>query len=117
MAAPVKGFLTADGVYYPSKPQAERHEFANTIKELCDSHTPQPINSEKLIDIIEAWADPIKDYINAYEACIKEGSAKENPRSTRRHQADDADGNADFASLVEQQVGRHKPVPDVGDGS
>ncbi len=66
---PVRGFLTTDGNFFEHKPLAELHEAEMQIRALCVSHTPRPIDPEKFLSLIEAMADPIKAYQNAFKKC------------------------------------------------
>ncbi len=114
MAEPVQGYLTSDGVYYASRHAAEAHEHRNTIRDLCESHQPKPIEAEKFLTLIEAWADPIRNYINANEAQSRYTQAEEDTTGTNRDQANDTNRDVDFDALVEQPTGRHEPMPNVG---
>lgn len=59
----VQGYLTEDGTFYRTSAEARRHEAKLIIAEYCAHNSIKSVN--KMLETIEALADPIMDYLNA----------------------------------------------------
>jgi len=141
MAKVVSGFLANDGNFFISEAEADLHNAEMQIQEWCESHKVDP---DKVVQIIEALADPIKDYLRAKEAQEANIVGEKSPeggwymdrlakaaqtRETFRHdhtepepaveedQADEDGLGEAIDAILEQQIDGHEPVPDVGSGT
>lgn len=101
MPKEVIGYMTEDGVFFDREEDARFHEATQAIKRLCDSHKPKPITVGRYTELLQHWHKEILEYINAYQAALKsEDHTQEDTGAVDRDQADDADGNAQDASVV-----------------
>lgn len=108
----VTGYLTNDGEFFEDIGEAKRKEAEDTLRKLC---LASRVNAARLIDVIEAMADPIKDYIDAYKATTAQ-AIKDTPR-VDRDPADDERGSADSPPVEQFEIGGHEPVSDLGNSS
>src|SRR5262245_28522912 len=67
MALKVKGFLASDGAFFENQPECQRHEFAQAIMKLCESHS---INPDNFFELLREWHEEIKGYYDADSRCI-----------------------------------------------
>lgn len=111
MAQKVKGYLASDGRFFEHEAECRRHEHAQSLISLCDSHN---INPENFFALIREWNVHIKGYYDADAAC-KEPTAV----ATGNIQFTDGDlsqddinhedppvGDKDAPSFLEQQARR-----------
>lgn len=120
MAKPVQGFLSDDGVFFDTFPEADMHNAEMKIRAFCVTHKPNPIDDERLFDIIEALAVPIKGYLHA--KAVIEGIKAGNYRTRQAAQAEEDKAGSDEdgtgpSSIFEQPTDGHEPMPDMGDGT
>lgn len=92
MAKKVSGFLADDGAWFPTREEARYHEAKIALSILCESHEP-PRKPDILFDTLEAWAEPILEYVNAYKdlpQSPKRQTIKDTPQPSS-DQEDDGD--------------------------
>lgn len=135
MARPVTGFLSDDDTFFHTEAEALMHDAEMDIRAFCVSHIPTPLDDNRLLEVIEALADPIERYLNAKaQAEVEEarkhatnlvGGIDRNPSTTwgGRHsempgtevdQAHNGNAEEELASLLEQPSDGHEPVSDMG---
>jgi hypothetical protein len=68
MTVPVSGFLSDDGTFFHTEPEARRHTARTALEVYCDS---QRFDAVQVIGIIQYLSLTIRDYINADEQCIE----------------------------------------------
>lgn len=138
MAKATQGFLAEDGTFFVSEREADMHTAEMKIRAFCVSHTP-PIDPDKFIEITEALADTVKDYLDAkdrdeteeFEPTSQEGSGivgginrdtlpawtKYNHVSGTEiedNQDDDQSGKAEPDAVLQFSIDGYEPVPDLG---
>lgn len=97
MARAVKGFMSNSGIFFDNYDDARRKDAEDTIRQLC---AEKQVKADSLLNLIEAMADPIKEYIDAYQAsqnvpAILKDRDAEDTREPDRYSSDDADGSDD----------------------
>ena len=84
----VVGYLAEDGKFFKTAAECKRHEARHIIEEYCRYNR---ISCIKMLETIEALADPIMDYINADNEVKQQEDyqVKENTSGPSGDQADD----------------------------
>ena len=128
MARATSGYLSEDGTFFETEAEADLHTAEMKIIAYCVSHTPKPIDSDKLLAAIEALAAPIKEYLNAKDRLeapkndwnreVDEWADRISPSAkTEEDQADKDESGEGIDAVLEQSVDGHEPMSNVGDGS
>lgn len=117
MAKEVIGYMTRDGVFYEDEEAAKKHEYRSEIETFCVSHTPKPINPVLFIGVIEALADPIRNYIDAYKAYEAIRQLKKDTIAFGGDKADDADGDAVDEAVEQLPVSGSEHLLEMGSSS
>lgn len=115
----VTGFLSEDGMFFPTAQEAAKHDAEIQIIAWCVSHN---IDQAKVFQIIEALADPITEYVNALaveeEIDLPKFIGNHAEASlTREDFEDERPSEEDLEAILKQPPVRHEPMPDVGSGS
>lgn len=112
----VRGYLSDDGNFFKTAVEAKKHDAEMLIRAWC---SVKNIDADKVIEIIEALADPIVEYVHAFKA-DKTHRTKipqilkdtETPRARRNKR--DKGGGEGPETLQQQQTNRREPVPNMG---
>jgi hypothetical protein len=86
----VTGFLAEDGTFFKTSAECKRYEARRIIEEYCQYNSIKSVT--KMMETLEALADPIMDYLNAdHEVKEQEklDQVKENTGGAGGDQADD----------------------------
>jgi len=67
MARKVKGYLASDGQFFETEPECLRHEAAQEITKLCESHG---VNADNFFALLREWNESIRNYYHADARCI-----------------------------------------------
>jgi|SRR3954471_20781494 hypothetical protein len=111
MTKRVRGYLASDGQFFETEAECRRHEHAEAIIGLCDSHG---INAENFFVILREWNEQIRNWYDADSKCKhKEGTSTgnltfEDVPSDQEDNEDAARRNKDAPGFLEQQIGRDK---------
>jgi hypothetical protein len=114
MATKCDGYLAADGTFWETEPECERHEHAQALIGLCDSHG---VNADNFFMLLREWHVQIEGYYDADHRCkesvvITTGSIAFDDVPGLPQSEDDREnpfiGDKDAPSFLQQQARRRK---------
>lgn len=111
----VQGYMTKDGAFYNRAEDARLHEAVQSIRELCESHTPKGIDPVKFMHLLSQWSSNVREFIDAQDAA--KYPTQENSSPSGRDKTDDELRDAEHETLEQLKVGGHNDMPDVGDST